>query len=64
MFVFLNKIEGMQITAYASFRQHLKSFLDKVFTDHSPLYVTRANGEDVVVLSKVGGPEESIYNIV
>jgi len=42
----------MQITTYTTFRQHLKSFLDKVLTDHSPLYVTRSNGEDVVVLSK------------
>ena len=42
----------MQIATYTTFRQHLKSFLDKVLTDHSPLYVTRANGEEVVVLSK------------
>jgi antitoxin YefM len=42
----------MQITTYTAFRQHLKSFLDKVLTEHSPLFVTRANGEDVVVLSK------------
>jgi len=34
------------------FRQHLKSFLVKVFTDHSPLSVTRDNGKDVVGLSK------------
>ena len=42
----------MQITTYTAFRQHLKSFLDKVLTEHSPLFVTRANGEDVVVISK------------
>jgi antitoxin YefM len=42
----------MGITTYTNFRQNLKTFLDKVFTDHSPLFVTRANGEDVVVLSK------------
>ncbi|WP_207532863.1 type II toxin-antitoxin system Phd/YefM family antitoxin [Desertivirga arenae] len=42
----------MQITTYTAFRQHLKSFLDKVLAEHSPLFVTRANGEDVVVLSK------------
>ncbi|WP_373496154.1 type II toxin-antitoxin system Phd/YefM family antitoxin [Aquiflexum sp.] len=42
----------MEITSYTNFRQNLKAFLDKVFTDHSPLYVTRTNGEDVVVLSK------------
>ncbi|RZK65981.1 MAG: type II toxin-antitoxin system prevent-host-death family antitoxin, partial [Pedobacter sp.] len=26
--------------------------LDKVYSDHTPLFVTRAKGEDVVVLSK------------
>ncbi len=43
----------MEITTYTTFRQHLKSFLDKVLTNHTPLFVTRNNGEDVVVLSKV-----------
>lgn len=42
----------MNITTYTKFRQHLKLFLDQVLTNHAPLYVTRANGEDVVVLSK------------
>ncbi len=42
----------MEITSYSNFRQHLKSFLDKVFETHSPLFVTRSNGEDVVVMSK------------
>jgi antitoxin YefM len=42
----------MEITTYSNFRQHLKLFLDKVFTDRSPLFITRSNGEDVVVMSK------------
>ena len=42
----------MDITTYTSFRQNLKSFLDKVLINHSPLFVTRSSGEDVVVLSK------------
>lgn len=42
----------MEITTYTTFRQNLKSFLDKVLTNHTPLFVTRNNGEDVVVLSK------------
>lgn len=42
----------MEITTYTNFRQNLKGFLDKVFLDHSPLFVTRSNGEDVVVMSK------------
>jgi antitoxin YefM len=42
----------MEITTYSNFRQNLKSFLDRVFVDHNPLFVTRSNGEDVVVLSK------------
>ena len=42
----------MQITTYTAFRQQLKSYLDKVRNNHMPLFVTSANGEDVVVLSK------------
>ncbi len=42
----------MEITNYTSFRHSLKSYLDKVFLNHTPLFVTRAKGEDVVVLSK------------
>jgi antitoxin YefM len=42
----------MEITTYSNFRQNLKSFLDKVLTDHTPLFITRAKGEDVVVMSK------------
>lgn len=42
----------MEITTYSNFRQHLKSFLDKVFTNREPIFVTRSNGEDVVVMSK------------
>jgi len=42
----------MEITTYTSFRQNLKSFLDNVFSNHNPLFVTRTKGEDVVVLSK------------
>ena len=42
----------MQITTYSNFRQNLKVFLDNVFINHDPLFVTRTNGEDVVVLSK------------
>jgi len=42
----------METTTYTKFKQHLKSFLDKVFTDRSPLLVTRTNGEDVVIISK------------
>lgn len=49
--IFMKNI-AMEITSYTAFRQHLKSFLDKVLVSHSPLFVTRENGEDVVVLSK------------
>ncbi|SMD41618.1 antitoxin YefM [Aquiflexum balticum DSM 16537] len=42
----------MEITTYTKFKQNLKTFLDKVSNDQSLLYVTRTNGEDVVVLSK------------
>jgi len=42
----------MEITTYSNFRQNLKYFMDKVFEMRAPLFVTRSNGEDVVVLSK------------
>lgn len=51
------------ITTYTDFRQQLKSYLDKVRNSHSPLFVTSANGEDVVVLSKSDyeSMEETFY---
>jgi antitoxin YefM len=62
---FLTFIENniMQVTTYTSFRQQLKSYLDKVRNNHTPLYVTSANGEDVVVLSKSDyeSMEETFY---
>ncbi len=42
----------MEITTYTSFRQNLKSFMESVSKTHSPLFVTRANNDDVVVLAK------------
>ena len=53
----------MQTTTYTAFRQKLKSYLDRVRTDHSPLYVTSTNGEDVVVISKSDyeSMEETFY---
>ncbi len=53
----------MQVTTYTSFRQQLKFYLDKVRNNHTPLFVTSANGEDVVVLSKsdYDSMEETFY---
>jgi antitoxin YefM len=53
----------MEITTYTSFRKQLKAYLDKVKLNHTPLFVTRANGDDVVVLSKVDyeSMEETFY---
>lgn len=53
----------MQVTTYTNFRQKLKSYLDKVRNNHIPLYVTSANGEDVVVISKADyeSMEETFY---
>ncbi|MCV9385842.1 type II toxin-antitoxin system Phd/YefM family antitoxin [Reichenbachiella ulvae] len=42
----------MEHTSYTNFRQHLKSYMDKVMDNRMPLLVTRAHGQDVVVLSK------------
>ena len=53
----------MEITTYSNFRQHLKSFLDKVMESKTPLYVKRTKGEGVVVLSKSDyeSMEETLY---
>jgi len=55
----------MQVATYTDFRQKLKSYLDKVRNNHTPLFVTSANGEDVVVLSKADyeSMEETFYLI-
>ena len=42
----------MEITTYTNFRQNLKSFLDQVLSSHTPLFVSRSKGEDVVVIPK------------
>lgn len=42
----------MVITSYSDFRQKLKDYLDKVVKSHSPLFITRAKGESLVVLSQ------------
>ncbi|MFN8430173.1 MAG: type II toxin-antitoxin system prevent-host-death family antitoxin [Spirosomataceae bacterium] len=48
---------------YSSFRQDLKNFLDKVNLNSIPLIVTRAKGQDVVVMSKADydSMEETFY---
>ena len=53
----------MEITTYSNFRQHLKSFMEKVLESHAPLFVTRSNGADVVVMSKEGyeSIQETLY---
>jgi antitoxin YefM len=53
----------MEVTTYTSFRQQLKAYLDKVRFNHTPLIVTSANGDDVVVISKSDyeSMEETFY---
>lgn len=53
----------MQVASYTAFRQQLKSYLDKVRNNHTPLIVTSAGSEDVVVLSKSDyeSMEETFY---
>ncbi len=53
----------MEITTYSNFCQNPKAFMDAVFISRLPLYVTRANGEDVVVISKADyeGLQETLY---
>jgi antitoxin YefM len=53
----------MEVTSYSKFRENMKSYLDNVVNDSRPLYVTRTNGEDVVVMSKSDyeGLQETYY---
>ena len=41
----------MDSVSVNKFRENLKSFVEQIVTDHSPLKVTRRTGEDFVVLS-------------
>ena len=41
----------MKSISVNKFRDNLKSFVEQVVTQHSPLKVTRRNGDDFVVLS-------------
>lgn len=40
------------ITTYSDFRQKLKMYLDEVFKNNRPLFVTRTKGENIVVMSE------------
>src|SRR6201986_2561596 len=62
-YIFILNLGKMEITTYTSFRKQLKSYLDKVKASHTPLFVTRANGDDVVVISKSDyeSMEETFY---
>jgi len=53
----------MEITTYSNFRQNLKGFMELVLNTRAPLFVTRARGEDIVVLSKSDyeSMEETLY---
>ena len=41
----------MENISVNKFRDNLKSFVEQVVTDHSPLKVTRRSGDDFVVVS-------------
>jgi antitoxin YefM len=41
----------MDAVSYSDLRQNLKSYMDKVFSDHDPLIITRKNNENLVLIS-------------
>ncbi|MDR2757342.1 MAG: type II toxin-antitoxin system prevent-host-death family antitoxin [Planctomycetaceae bacterium] len=41
----------MNAVSFTNLRQNLKSYMDKVFNDHSPLIITRKNKKNLVLLS-------------
>ena len=44
--------DAMETTTYSNFRQNLKSMLDNVLNHRIPLFVSRKNAEDVVVIPR------------
>jgi antitoxin YefM len=53
----------MDITTYSGFRQNMKAFPDAVVASHKPLFITRKQGDDLVVLSKddYTSSQETLY---
>ena len=41
----------MQTLSYSHFRSHLAKTMDKVNDDHTPVLITRQNGQPAVVMS-------------
>jgi len=41
----------MDAVSYSDLRQNLKTYMDKVFSDHEPLIITRKNNENIVLIS-------------
>lgn len=41
----------MDAVSYSDLRQNLKTYLDRVFSDHDPLIITRKNNENLVLVS-------------
>lgn len=42
----------MEIATFSDFRQNMKTFLDAVVKTHKPLFITRKQGDELVVMSK------------
>lgn len=42
----------MQIASYSNFRKNLKSFMDKVHNDCTPVFISKRNGEEFVLIRK------------
>ena len=42
----------MEVTTLTDFRQNMKSYFEKVFSMGKPLFISRPNGDDMVLMSK------------
>jgi len=42
----------MEIATYSDFRQNMKTYLDEIECTHKPLFITRQQGQEMVVLTK------------
>jgi antitoxin YefM len=45
------EVNAMDAVTYSDLRQNLKTYMDKVYSNHDPLIITRKNNENLILLS-------------
>ena len=53
LYISLSSLTNMsKIVSYSEVRNNLKTYLDYVTESHDPVFITRKNGEEVVMIAK------------